>query len=84
MTKTTNDFMGDLQKLVDAGEIKPIEKVGLSISLLRRSEYLKHGITSEELLVALWEKVVENQPESANQIQVKRNGVKQKYPKKVK
>lgn len=84
MTKTTNDFMGDLQKLVDAGEIKPIEKVGLSISSLRRNEYLKRGITSEEMLVALWEKVVENQPESANQIQTKRNGVKQKFPKKVK
>lgn len=35
----------------------------------------------EELVVALWEKVVENRPELAEEVQLKRQIIKEKYPK---
>lgn len=44
---------------------------------LRRNEYP----ALSELIVALWEKVVENRPELAIELQSKREEVKQKYPK---
>ena len=43
----------------------------------RRKEYP----SSEELLIALWEKVIEDRPEAATALQVKREAVKIKYPK---
>lgn len=43
----------------------------------RASEYP----SVQEMIVALWEKLVEGRPESANALQAKREQVKQKYPK---
>lgn len=76
MAKTTNDFMGDLQKLIDLGEIKTIDDV--SINTKRRIEYLKAGVNPSEMLVALWELVVEKRPEAADALQIKRLEVKAK------
>ena len=47
----------------------------------RQAEYLKEGITSEALIVALWEQIVENRPEAAQTLQAKRTAVKAKHPK---
>lgn len=44
----------------------------------RRLEYLKEGCSSEALLIALWELIVEGRPEEANAIQTKRSAVKDK------
>lgn len=43
----------------------------------RKSEYP----TLEQLTVALWEKVVENRPEAADELQAIREEVKARYPK---
>lgn len=47
------------------------------IAIKRESEYP----TEKELIVALWEKLVENRPESAEALEVKRQAIKIKYPK---
>ena len=44
---------------------------------LRRMEYPPES----DLIVALWEKVIENRPESADILQAQRLAVKEKYPK---
>jgi len=44
---------------------------------LRRAEYPK----TDELIVALWEKVIEGRPESVIILQAEREAVKIKYPK---
>ncbi|MDV7397782.1 hypothetical protein RZS08_40655, partial [Arthrospira platensis SPKY1] len=43
----------------------------------RLAEYPSH----QDMIVALWEKVVEGREESASEIQAKRVEIKQKYPK---
>ena len=47
----------------------------------RKDEYEKRGVTTEAMVVALWEKIVENRPEKAEELQVIRNEVKQQIPK---
>ncbi len=44
---------------------------------LRKPEYPP----TSDLIVALWEKVVENRPEEADKLQLKREDIKIKYPK---
>lgn len=58
-------------KFLEANPLKP------SYQELRRNEYP----TPSELIVALWEKVIENRPELANELQSKREEIKEKYPK---
>ena len=48
----------------------------------RAKEYLAKGLTPDKLIVALWEKVVENRPEEADKIQVERVAIKEQIPKK--
>lgn len=45
----------------------------------RQAEYP----TIEELIVGMWELLIEQRPEVANSLQVKRTEIKQKYPKPV-
>lgn len=47
------------------------------VDRLRKPEYP----STDELVVALWEKVIENRPEAAVALQAKREAVKAKYPK---
>jgi len=47
----------------------------------REKEYEKEGVTKSEMIVALWEKVIEDRPESADALQTKRQAVKVKIPK---
>lgn len=52
-----------------------------TVQELREKEYLSQGITEKEMVVALWERFVENRPEASNLIQQKREIVKLKIPK---
>jgi DNA-binding NtrC family response regulator len=47
----------------------------------REAEYTKEGCTEKALIVALWEKVVENRPEAADALEIKRQAVKEKIKK---
>lgn len=47
----------------------------------RESEYIERGATEHNLLIALWELIVENRPESAQEMQLIREGVKLEFPK---
>jgi hypothetical protein len=47
----------------------------------RKAEYVKQGITTDALIVALWEKVVEGRPGAAEAIQAVRESVKLTIPK---
>ena len=47
----------------------------------RLAEYEKQGITTDKLIVALWEKVVENRPETATELQTAREAIKTLIPK---
>ena len=48
---------------------------------LRAKEYLAQGITIDKMVIAIWERVVENRPEASNLLQAKREAVKAKIPK---
>lgn len=43
---------------------------------LRKEAYLAQNIDNEALIVALWEKYIENRPEAADSIQTKRLAIK--------
>jgi len=43
---------------------------------LRKEEYVKQGASTDALVVALWEKIVENRPEAADALQAIREQVK--------
>lgn len=47
----------------------------------RREEYVKQGVTTDAMVVALWEKLVESRNDSANALQLKRQDVKQRISK---
>lgn len=47
----------------------------------RVKDYKEQGITERELIVALWEDIVENRPEAKNIIQAKRLAIKINHPK---
>ncbi len=45
------------------------------------SEYNKDGCTEKTLIVALWERIVEDRPEASDALEVKRQAVKERIPK---
>lgn len=47
----------------------------------RQYEYDQRGSTFDEMIVALWERVVEGRPEASDAIQLIRKKVKEDYPK---
>ena len=47
----------------------------------RLEAYQKEGITTHALVVAVWERIVENRPESSDNLQAKREVIKQRIPK---
>lgn len=49
----------------------------------RKAEYVKRGITTDALIVALWEKVVERRDEPVDQLQAIRQQVKTSIPKEL-
>ena len=65
----------------DAIKLKEANPPPPTFQELREREYLLQGITEKEMVVALWEKIVEGRTESADAIQVKREAVKAKIPK---
>ena len=70
------DYKEQIQTLNEA-------KLRAKYSENRAKEYEKQGLTADKMIIALWEKVVENRPESADTIQAKRTEIKAKYPKPV-
>jgi len=76
--KDLPDYMNRAER--DAFELAQIEanKPIPTIDELRRAEYPK----TDELIVALWEQVIEGRPESATILQAEREAVKIKYSKK--
>lgn len=57
------------------------EKNKIAYIELRAKEYLAKGLTTDKLIVALWEAVIEGRFESAQELQRLREAVKAKYPK---
>ena len=47
----------------------------------REKEYIKEGCTEKELLIALWERIVEGSPEASDALEVKRQAVKERIIK---
>lgn len=77
-----NRHYAEYLEWLEAGNTpEPPDVPVLTVIQLREREYLKDGITTEALVVALWEKVVENRPESLEALQAKRLAVKAKIPK---
>jgi len=66
-------FVTDAEYQAILDSMKPIP----TYEDLRRAEYP----STDELIIALWEKVIEGRPESATILQAKREAVKIKYPK---
>lgn len=52
-----------------------------SLAERRQAEYVKQGASTDALVVALWEKIVEDRPESAAALQAIRAQVKLDIPK---
>lgn len=65
---------GNAKQVVDDTWIPTVEEK-------RRMEYDKQGCNDHDLLVALWEKIVEGRPEVADEMQAKRQAIKTDIPK---
>lgn len=52
--------------------------IGQQLPLAQRleMEYLYQGVTDHALIIALWEKLIENKPDLANALQIVRDKVK--------
>jgi len=69
------------EELNDKNIIYQKEMSDTEYQRLRSKEYDKEGVTIDNLSVAIWEKVVENRPGSADALQIIRQAIKNKYPK---
>ena len=83
--KSYKNVNGNLVELTEK-EILEIEEAKANLPKptyqeLRANEYLEKGLTTDKLIVALWEKVVEGRSEEADKLQAERVKVKEKYPK---
>jgi hypothetical protein len=47
----------------------------------RQTAYLENGLTPEAMLEALWQQVVEHQPDASNALQSVREHINAKFPK---
>jgi hypothetical protein len=61
----------DVAALIAAHDPRDVDKE-------RQDAYNRAGVTIEALAVALWEKLVENRPEAAEALQIKREQIKTK------
>ena len=69
------------QQKYDAIKLKEANPPLPTYQELRAKEYLAQGITIDKMVIAIWERVVENRSEAANLLQAKREAVKAKIPK---
>ena len=53
----------------------------LNYILERLAAYNKEGATTHNLIVALWERVVENRPQASDDLEIIRQDIKNRYPK---
>ena len=52
-----------------------------NLSSYRRIAYQSDGVSIDEMIVALWEKLIEDRGDSATALQVKREAIKKRFPK---
>lgn len=72
----------DYRKLLESKiEIQPYVEPELPLEIQREREYEKCGCTIAALTIALWESLIEDRPEAAQELQAKRVAVKEMYPK---
>lgn len=69
----------------DAAQEKPLDRSDKqpeppTFQDRRRIEYEKQGVTIEALTVALWEKMVEGRSAAADELQRKRDAIKEQFP----
>jgi hypothetical protein len=76
--------------IIDGGQDKPTKEFLESELVSMQSEYDSHDYSrsrvaeypsTNDLIIALWEKVVEGRAETADALEVNRQAVKTKYPK---
>lgn len=65
----------------DGEKIVEVLPPPLSIKEQRKAKYLEKGITVEAMIIALWEKQVENRSEAVDALQAERVKIKQEIPK---
>ena len=75
-SSSTEERDGEVYEVI-ATEPLPVQPDNRTYAEKRAAEYP----SLSELNVALWEKVVESRPESADALEVKRQEIKTKYPK---
>lgn len=66
---------------VDLAQQNSPEKLMKDFENARINAYLEEGATVNGVLEAIWEKVMENKPEKADALQIKRNKVKERIKK---
>ena len=73
-----SDYAQYLKWLEEGNAPEPADPLPVpTIDELRRAEFP----SEHDLIVALWEKVVEDRPEASDILQAKRVATKEKYPK---
>lgn len=61
-------------------DLRDQEPQAATAAELRKAEYEKQGVTVEALTVALWEKMVEGRSAAADELQRKRDAIKEQFP----
>lgn len=69
-----------MQTEIAAGTSELLPAEPTPVSDQRRAAYNAAGITTDELIVALWESVIEGRPEAADSIQTQRAAIKAAFP----
>lgn len=72
------DFRGDASSLRLSSSNKAVRRAAQRFA--RRQEYNAKGASLNEMVVALWERMVENRPQSTQDIQAIRDQVKAQIP----
>lgn len=76
ISSTTEEVDGEIYERITTEPV-PAQPDTRTYAEKREAEYP----SLSELNVALWEKVVENRPEAAEALEIKRQSIKLKYPK---
>lgn len=75
---TPAEFRGDASSLRLSSSNKDVRRAAQRFA--RRKEYIAKGASLSELVVALWERIVENRQQASQDIQAIRDQVKTQFP----
>lgn len=81
LMKSDDELKTIAQQKYDAIKFREANPPPPTYQELREKEYLAQGITEKEMIIALWEKIVEGKSIEAGKLQAERLAIKQKYPK---